>query len=190
MLDVIQLCSLSSGVSQSLQHNLKTQTQWHQPEFNFSGNVVKMPRLVAWYGDVDYRYSGIHHAKAAMPAWLRNLADDLSEQASLALGKPVEVNSVLCNWYRNGQDSISFHADDEAELGDKPVIISVSLGATRSFQFKENANPKNKVTYALTDGSVVVMYGNSQSKWKHGIPKEKHIQDERFNLTFRLTMPR
>lgn len=189
MLDVLWLPALKSGDSLYIQNKLRQLHHWAQPEFNFSGKIVKMPRCVAWFGPVDYVYSGLMHKAESMPLWMNRLGVMVSEYASLALGKNIQVNSVLCNWYRDGQDSISFHSDDEHELGMNPVIISVSLGATRTFQFKENKNPKNKVNYVLTDGSVVVMYGNSQSEWKHGVPKEPNVSGERFNLTFRMTYP-
>lgn len=166
---------------------LKQAVAWHQPSFHFSGKEVKMPRLVAWYGDVDYRYSGLLHTANPMPSLLKELGDDLAEQASLALGKDVVVNSALLNWYRDGADSISFHSDDERELGKHPVIISVSFGVTRQFVLKHKHNGRLKKVYSLMDGNVVVMYGKTQEEWLHGIPKEPNVTGERFNITFRMT---
>lgn len=166
---------------------LTQQVRWHQSSFNFNGKEVKMPRLVAWYGDVDYRYSGLLHKASPMPALLKALGDDVAEQVSLALGRDIQINSALLNWYRDGSDSISFHSDDEKELGVEPVIISISFGVTRQFVLKHKQNGRIKTTLSLTDGSVVVMYGKTQAEWLHGIPKEPHVRGERFNITFRMT---
>ena len=98
----------------------------------------------------------------------------------------VQFNSVLLNFYRSEQDSVSWHSDDEAELGTNPVIGSVSFGATRSFQFKHKHNSELRLSIDLTPGSLLVMRGTTQHFWKHQVPKTKVSHDPRINLTFRV----
>ena len=98
----------------------------------------------------------------------------------------VEFNSALLNLYRNGQDSMGYHSDDEKELGKNPVIASVSLGATRKFLLRH----KHDVNFAkhdlqLSQGSLLVMKGATQHFYKHSVPKTKMPVGERINITFR-----
>jgi alkylated DNA repair dioxygenase AlkB len=93
-------------------------------------------------------------------------------------------NSVLANLYRNGSDSMGCHADDEKELGNHPVIASLSLGETRLFKLHHK---KRKITlnFELGHGDLVVMAGALQQHWVHSVPKTTLNKAPRINLTFR-----
>jgi alkylated DNA repair dioxygenase AlkB len=140
----------------------------------------KFPRLTAWYADPGrtYSYSGVTHQ--AIP-WTPELLD-MRHRAEEAAG--TTWNSLLLNLYRDGRDSIGFHADDEPELGVNPVIGSISLGAERRFILKHPASGE-KLEFALPHGSLLVMGGTSQLHWRHGVPKTKKPVGPRINLTFR-----
>ena len=150
------------------------------------GKRLKSPRLTSWHGDSGrvYNYSGTSYSPAPWTAELLKIREKATELAN------VEFNSVLLNLYRDGSDGVSWHADDEAELATNPTIASVSFGAVRDFhlrhnQYKELGIPSKK--YALPAGSVLIMKGETQSNWKHQVPKRsinKHA-DARVNLTFR-----
>jgi alkylated DNA repair dioxygenase AlkB len=94
-------------------------------------------------------------------------------------------NGVLINMYREGQDSMGWHSDDEKELGKEPVIASISLGASRRFLFREKENRKEKREVFLKDGSLLVMEGRTQELWQHCLPRSAKVKDSRINLTFR-----
>lgn len=94
-------------------------------------------------------------------------------------------NSVLLNMYRNGQDSMGYHADDEPELGPEPVIASLTLGGVRRFRMKRNDGACDPVAVDLASGSLLLMQGRSQADWKHAIPKTRRVVEPRLNLTFR-----
>jgi alkylated DNA repair dioxygenase AlkB len=160
---------------------------WKSHSITIQGKTIPVPRLIVWFGDVNYTYSGITHHAQPMPEFIAYVRDILETLCSQKLNKKVKFNSVLLNYYRNGNDSISFHSDDERELKEEPIIASVSLGATRRFIFKSKADPKIKQELALENGHCLVMYGATQKDWLHGIPKEPKIQEERINLTFRFT---
>jgi alkylated DNA repair dioxygenase AlkB len=138
------------------------------------------PRLTAWYANpgLTYSYSGVTHQ--AVP-WTPELLD-VKRRAELAAG--TTWNSLLLNFYRNGRDSIGFHADDEPELGTNPVIGSISLGAERRFVLKHPASGE-KLELELPHGSLLVMGGTSQHHWRHGVPKTRKPVGPRINLTFR-----
>jgi alkylated DNA repair dioxygenase AlkB len=127
---------------------------------------------------VTYTYS-----KITMPAlpWTPTLAA-LRDKVEAVTG--VRPNFVLCNYYRTGSDSVSWHADDEKELGPNPFISSVSLGAERDFLLKHRSG--EQVTVRLVSGSLLVMDGPLQTFWQHSIPKTKSPVGGRINLTFRL----
>jgi alkylated DNA repair dioxygenase AlkB len=95
-------------------------------------------------------------------------------------------NSALLNWYRNGQDSVDWHSDDERELGANPVIASLSLGATRRFDLRQRRDKSHRVSLDLGHGSLLLMKGALQHHWHHRLPKQAGITGDRINITFRL----
>jgi alkylated DNA repair dioxygenase AlkB len=101
----------------------------------------------------------------------------------------VEFNSVLANLYRDGSDSNGWHADDEVELGDAPVIASVSFGQPRVFQMKHRTDKQQKFKLELPHGSVLMMRGETQKNWLHQIAKSRRSMTARINLTFRWVDP-
>jgi alkylated DNA repair dioxygenase AlkB len=145
----------------------------------------KFPRLTAWYADpgVSYSYSGVTHQATD---WTPEL---LAIKARVEAAAATTWNSLLLNLYRDGRDSIGFHADDEPELGTNPVIGSVSLGAERRFVLKHPASG-DKLEFQLPHGSLLVMGGACQHHWRHGVPKTRRPVGPRINLTFRRILPR
>lgn len=162
--------------------DLTSNIAWEQKPIQFMGKTVMQPRLTAWYGDEgkSYTYSGL--TVHPMP-WTPTL---LTLKARVEAEAKITFNSVLLNRYRTGQDSVGWHSDDEPELGTNPVIASVSLGATRKFQFKHKTNPDLKLSIELTNGSLLLMRGATQHFWKHQIPKTTKVLGPRINLTFRV----
>ena len=140
----------------------------------------RFPRLTAWYASpgLTYSYSGITHQ--AVP-WDPEL---LAVKARAEATAGTTWNSLLLNLYRDGRDSIGFHADNEPELGTNPVIGSISLGAERRFVLKHPASGEIR-EYLLPHGSLLVMGGASQHHWRHGVPKTRKPVGPRINLTFR-----
>jgi alkylated DNA repair dioxygenase AlkB len=154
---------------------------WKQDHIKLYGKDIALPRLTAWYGDSGktYTYSGI---TSKPNAWNKGLLY-LKQQVELCAG--VAFNSVLLNWYRDGQDSLNWHADDEKELGRKPVIASANFGETRDFLVRRNDDPSTKLVLPLKHGTLLIMRGELQHFWQHSIPKRKNVSGSRFNLTFR-----
>jgi alkylated DNA repair dioxygenase AlkB len=161
---------------------IKTETPWRQEH----GRFGPFPRLTAWYADagLTYTYSGVTHEAIAWTPTLTLIRRDV-EAASQA-----SFNSLLVNYYRDGNDSMGYHADDERELGINPVIASASFGSARRFLLKHKKSGE-KLTFDLAHGSLLVMGGACQHHWIHCVPKTKAAGAERINLTFRriLTPP-
>ncbi|AMW26884.1 MULTISPECIES: alpha-ketoglutarate-dependent dioxygenase AlkB family protein [Arthrospira] len=155
---------------------------WRQEEIKIFGKIRPIPRLTAWYADAgkSYTYSGIkHHAQPWNPTLksIKSQVEDIAE---------VTFNSVLINLYRDGKDSMSWHSDDEPELGKNPMIASVSLGGTRRFSGKHKIHKNLKFNIDLTSGSLLLMKGETQHFWQHQIPKTSQVVEPRINLTFRM----
>jgi alkylated DNA repair dioxygenase AlkB len=168
--------------SDTLFQELSNQINWKQESAVFPGGKVPLPRLTAWYSDEgkSYSYSGITvHPNSWTPTLLA-----IKERVESAAG--VQFNSVLLNFYRNEQDSVGWHSDDEPELGTNPVIASVSFGAERAFQFKHKQDTELRQSVELSHGSLLLMAGPTQHHWKHQIPKTKKPHGPRINLTFRI----
>ena len=140
--------------------------------------------MTAWYGDADasYVYSGVRHDPIDWTASLTELRGHVEDEVGH------QFNSVLLNLYRGGEDGVSWHSDDEPELGERPVIASVSLGAVRGFQLKHKSSADlDRVDIELPHGSLLLMAGDCQRHWKHQIPKRRgrNRPGPRINLTFR-----
>jgi alkylated DNA repair dioxygenase AlkB len=156
---------------------------WKQGSMGTPGGCVLLPRLTAWQGEADavYVYSGIRNVPQT---WTPTVAE-LRAGVEAICG--CRFNSVLINRYRNGMDSMGWHADHERELGARPVIASVSLGVARTFDLRHNKTGLVQ-SYQLKGGSLLVMRGNTQAQWRHRVPKEPRVTGERINLTFRWVM--
>lgn len=141
------------------------------------GRELPVPRRIAYYGAHPYRYSGLDHPARPMP----DVLEDLRRRAASAAGVP--FNSVLCNLYRDGRDSMGYHRDNEPEI-DPHCIASVSLGATRRFRLRHRGT-RETVTVDLADGSLLLMV-DCQDQWEHAIPRTRRPVGERINLTFRV----
>ena len=144
------------------------------------GRPVKVPRLMCWYGDPDasYTYSGVKHDP--LP-WTETL-NSVRRHVEQICRHP--FNSVLANLYRDGRDSMGWHADNEKELGINPVIASFSLGDERLFRLSHNKT-KEKLDIVLGHGDLLIMAGALQHHWRHSVPKTKQPKMRRINLTFR-----
>jgi alkylated DNA repair dioxygenase AlkB len=155
---------------------------WRSEEIVMWGRRVPQPRLTAWYGDADasYTYSGL---RLDPLTWTPLLLDIKARIEAVAQSS---FNSVLLNCYRDQHDSIGFHSDDEPELGKQPVIASLSLGEERTFILKHKKSRAAKpVHLRLASGSLLLMRGDTQHCWRHGIFKENRPCGSRVNLTFR-----
>lgn len=166
--------------SKEIFDTLKNSNIWTQPSINFGGNLVPIPRLNAWFGDSgkSYTYSGIR--LNPMP-WNDVMLEVKSKVENITGSK---FNSALLNLYRDGNDSVSWHQDDEPELGEDPIISSLSLGDTRTFKLK-NVKTGEVKKFELENDSLLLMGSGIQKDWTHSIPKTKKLVNPRINITFR-----
>ena len=174
-------CWLSPAAADTLFIELRDTLAWRQNHVKLFGKTMPEPRLSVWIGDADasYTYSGSFHRPTPWPQCLQAIRKDLRRDFGYA------PNSVLLNYYRNENDSMGLHADDEKELGKNPVIASLSLGETRRFRLKHRHKKELRKELELTNGSLLVMGGTLQRYWKHEVPKERLPKEGRINLTFR-----
>lgn len=159
--------------------SLQTEIDWKQEPVVLFGKQIMQPRLTAWYGSKGYSYSGITMQPQPFAAVLPEL-----KQAAEAMAK-VEFNSCLLNNYRNGNDSMGWHRDNEKNLGKSPVIASLSFGAARKFQFRNYEEKTLIKTLFLEHGSLLLMRGKTQQCWEHRLPKQSKSTEPRINITFR-----
>ncbi len=156
---------------------LLEQTPWEQKPITIFAKTLPTPRLTAWYGK---------HRDATR-------ADTPFTPELLAIKTKVEAasgyhfTSVLLNLYRNGQDSVAWHRDNERELGPRPVVGSVSFGETRPFDIRHKFRKDlQRTRILLHHGSFLMMAGTMQHFWEHQVPKTNKPISPRINLTFRV----
>lgn len=177
---------LNAVESDHLFQDLLEHTRWEQNTIKLYGKELRIPRLNAWYGDegAQYEYSG---SRLHLNSWTPSLLQIKHRIEQLAKH---QFNSVLLNCYRDGRDSVSWHSDDEPELGENPLIASLSLGETRRFHLKHRFDPLQKrIQISLSSGSLLIMSGKTQHFWHHQVPKSQKACQSRINLTFRRVFP-
>ena len=174
---------LSAPKALRLYNQCVNEVSWKQTWITIYGKSHPVPRLVSWAGDkgVHYSYSGQKFCADGWPPGIKEVKPDIEG----LLG--VSFNSVLANYYEEGKHHMGWHSDNEPELGDQPVIASLSLGATRRFLYraklKSRESSSNKVD--LHNGSLLVMTGDFQKVWQHRVSPTKRPVEGRINLTFR-----
>lgn len=168
--------------SKELFQKLETETPWQHDSITVYGKKYMQPRLTALFGNEGkpYKYSSIlMHPNSWSPV-LQTIKEKVEKICK------VQFTSVLLNYYRDGKDSNGWHADNEPELGQNPIIASISFGSERYFHLKHNTNKEMKLKIKLEEGSLLVMKGTTQHFWKHQIPKVTTAVGPRINLTFRV----
>lgn len=170
---------VSEQLSFDLYERLRRDIPWRQDEITIYGKTHLVPRLQQWFGDngLHYTWSGIE--LQPLP-WTR----DIMFIKTLVEAKVGKFDSVLANLYRDGDDTVGFHSDDEPDLGWFPTIASVSLGVERDFVLRSNESGK-KFTIPLKSGSLLLMGGATQQNYVHSVPRRKRVTEGRVNLTFR-----
>ncbi len=163
-----------------LYRRVDAEADWRHKDITLFGRTHKMPRLVCWMGERPYTYSGLTHAPVPFSPSVTEI------RVAVERISGARFNGVLLNLYRDGADSMGWHADDEASLGPDPVIASVSLGAVRRMRFKPKPHFKAE-TFGLNlpSGSLLLMKGPTQANWLHAVPKTARRVGPRINLTFR-----
>lgn len=156
---------------------LIAEVEWEQHEFRIYGRAVPMPRLIAMYGPVAYRYSGIEHPPRPMPARVAHIREHVEDVTGQ------RFNAVLLNLYRDGRDSVSWHRDDDYEAGAHADIASLSFGAVRCLRMRDRAGGSAQLE--LESGSLLLMRAAALARWSHCVPKTARPVGPRVNLTFR-----
>lgn len=156
-------------------------TPWQQRKITMFGKTFDQPRLVSWHAEsgVHYQYSGIKLAPSPWTDALLTLKSSVEELIGHSF------NSAFLNLYRNGEDYMGWHRDNEKALGSNPIIASVSLGEKRLFKLKHINNNSIKYDCELNSGCLLVMAGKIQHYWKHCLPKSRKAGNPRVNITLR-----
>lgn len=154
---------------------------WQHHDITIFGKRIPQPRLTALYAvnDVPYSYSNL----TLIPEKFTPELFEIQQKLNIQTGE--NFTHCLANFYRDGNDSMGWHSDDESALGKDPVIASVSLGGVRNFHLKHKNIKDQRCKLDLEHGSLLLMAGSTQHFWKHQLPKTKKQVAPRINLTFR-----
>lgn len=173
---------LDPGAADAALAALTGELSWERRDVVLFGRRIPQPRLIAWAGELGYRYSGQTLEPRAATPTLRDLLRRVAGQTG------IPFNHLLVNRYRDGNDSMGMHADDEPELGPDPIVSTLSLGQTRSFLLRaqRRVGPERPLSLPLTTGSLLVMGGTCQRHYRHAVAREAGTAvGERVSLTFR-----
>ena len=175
---------LEADQADQLLRRLLDDIAWQQPMVQVYGRRHRVPRKVAWIADpgLDYHYSGQHHAGRGWPDWLQGLRGAVEQRCKQPF------NAVLLNLYRNGQDAMGYHRDNEPELGASPWVASYSLGASRDFVFRpyrRGGTTRQCLSLPLGHNQLLLMAPLVQRDYEHALPRRARQDGVRINLTFR-----
>ena len=170
----------TTAESNTLLKNFISKLPWESMIIKMFGRDTKIPRLQCWIGDegCEYRYSG---KQLNRQIWSQDL---IMIRKKIYKELKIDFNSVLANYYRDGKDSMGWHSDDEKELGPNPTIASISFGSERDLVFR-NKISKETLAIPQTNGSLILIDGETQKNWQHSIKKTQKLIGPRINLTFR-----
>ena len=176
-----------ASAGQAWLHALWREAAWRQHSLRLFGRRLRQPRLTAWHGDfgVRYAYSGLRLEALEWTPCMSRVRHAVEAELRRAGWPDAAFNSVLMNYYRDGDDSMGWHSDDEPELGERPLIASLSLGAARRFALRHRHRSLATRTLRLGHGALLVMAGDTQRHWRHCAPKTRRPVGPRLNLTFR-----
>lgn len=170
--------------SQYLLNKFISESPWQQKVVKMYDKEVVTPRLSAWYAEPEtYDYTSLR--RSAPNIWTPELWM-IKEKVEEIAG--VTFNSVLLNYYRDGNDSVAWHSDNEKALGTHPVIASVSFGQVRCFDIRSKKDHSEKYSIRLESGCLMIMKGDLQQNWEHRIAKSIKPMKPRINLTFRVVI--
>ncbi len=171
---------LSSEEADSIFHRAKQEILWKTEEIKIFGKTYPQPRLISWIADqgIEYSYSGKKYHPNPWPDFLDDIRRNIHQDFQ------IKLNSVLCNFYRDGNDKMGWHSDNEKELGPEPNIASLSLGVTRDFKIKMKSSGQIE-TIELNHGDLLLMKGKAQENFSHALPPRKKVREARINFTFR-----
>jgi alkylated DNA repair dioxygenase AlkB len=164
---------------------LLQEQNWPDNHYIVAGRQFTLPRLQTWHADPGVKYSYSNNLLETR-SWTSLLSDI---RAKIELYLDFSFNSVLVNWYRNGEDYVGWHADNEPELGEQPFIVSLTFGAERLFEFRHKKSLESG-RVLLRSGTLLIMRPNFQHHWLHSVPIEKTLMEGRINLTFRKVIPK
>lgn len=167
-----------------LLERLLAEQDWPDNRYQVGGRCFELPRQQTWHADPGIRYSYSNNLLVARP-WTPLLSE---LRAAIERRLDAKFNAVLVNLYRDGNDYVGWHSDNEREMGDDPLIASLSLGATRAFAYRHKRSGEQDSTQ-LTAGTLLVMRPSFQHDWQHSVPPAPEVADPRINLTFRYVLP-
>lgn len=157
---------------------------WPDNRYIVAGRQFILPRLQTWHADPGIRYSYSNNLLQTRP-WTPLLSEI---RCKIETHLDFSFNSVLVNLYRNGDDYVGWHSDNEPELGSQPFIASLTFGAKRQFAFRHKKSSENG-RVLLRSGTLLIMQPNFQHHWLHSVPIEPNVTEGRINLTFRKVIP-
>lgn len=170
----------STFESKQIFRHFQQEHDWPENRYSYGGRQFVLPRLQTWHADAGIRYSYSNNLLETRD-WTPLL---LSIRAKIEAFLAAPFNAVLVNYYRDGKDYVGWHADDEAELGEQPLIASLTFGAERCFEFKHKYSSESG-SVLLRNGTLLIMSPKFQHQWLHRVPKANDVDTGRINLTFR-----
>lgn len=153
----------------------------HHPTIMVFGRVAHQNRSVSFFSDtsIGYRYSGQLAASKSLTPSLQSLLLAINQMFG------AEFNGILINKYDGGEESIGKHSDDEKALDRTAGVVSVSVGAVRTFRIRNKATGAIVANVPTDPTKILQMWGDFQKEFTHEIPVEKKVKGVRYSFTFR-----
>ena len=172
---------LKINEADNLYRILLSEIEWDDSKRSIYGKINKFSRKSSFYAmsGLQYKFSGRKFPGREMSPTMLKVLNDLK------INCDYHFNSILFNYYHDGKDMISWHRDNEKELGDDPIIGTISLGQERPFLLRNCLDHSIKHEFQAIHGSLLVMEGTTQNYWEHSVPQRMRLREPRLSLTLR-----
>lgn len=170
------------GRARVIEQELSTSTRFRSGFMLVGGLWVKTPRLAAEYGDGEFAFPDT----GPNGVWPTSV-QELRNEVEIVLG--ARFNYALGNGYRDGRDFAGWHADKVEHHVDGSPIAMVSLGATRRFEFRDQASLRVVASLDLDHASLLLMSYASQVGYEHSLRPDPNVDRARYSITFRHIIP-
>lgn len=140
-------------------------------------NKSMKSRFTANFGAV-YTYSN-EEVTTSIPSYLKGVVNVVNRVVGYT------NNNVLVNYYYEGGSKMGFHSDDVSQLEDETGVLILSLGDTRTMQFKNKEDKSITFDISLRHNSLVYMSKQLQNDWLHAVLPSIDESNQRMSITFR-----
>lgn len=167
-------------INENLIDDLKNEIKFNQDKINVGGIEILEERKTSWMSNSGHTYK--YGSKIMKPYNFTPTIKKIQEITASKYG--VDYDSVLINYYKDGNIGMRYHSDAVYDEWHEDTIV-ISFGSSRNIIFREIKNYDNKQKILLENGDLLFMKEGCQKIYQHKVLKDKKIKNDRISLVFK-----